>query len=233
MERIEREEKERLEKEKIDNISENSSSVVLNFHKKKFHKYSDSFSNNYNNEEQEDSKYEEEKIVQKKNKTYKSHKVVPNIDQEDLSETPIRRIYIKKKIDNKDEDESYKENNIYEKKIIKKQVESYCEESDKGSDYYIKKKKNNTVKNQSAIGSEKSIYISKRYLPTKLKIYKCVIYKNLDPDVNEDTIKSMLHRNGSQIMENGGFVVKLPNVQDNNINPYKLKAYKSHKNLLK
>ena len=106
------------------------------------------------------------------NKTYKSHKVIPNIDdinKDELTDAPIRRIYIKKKIENLDEDESYKENNIYEKKIIKKQVESYYDDNNKSSDYFIKKK-NLTAKHQSAIGAEKPLYISKRYLPTKLKI---------------------------------------------------------------
>ena len=206
---------------------------MLNFHKKKFHKFSDSFSNN--NEKQEDEQYQEEKSFKKMNKTYKSHKVIPNLEEistEELVDGPMRRIYIKKKLDNKEEDDTYKENNIYEKKIIKKQIESYYEESDKSSDYYIKKK-NSSVKHQSSIGSDKPIYISKRYLPTKLKIYKCVIYKNMDPDVNEDTIKTMLHKKGSQIMEKGGFVMKLPNMQENNISSYKMNSYKSYKNFFK
>ena len=60
---------------------------------------------------------------------------------------------------------------------------------------------------ENEISSEKQIYTSKRYLATKLKIFKCVIYKNLDPNVNEESIKNMLKRNGSQ-----GFVIKLPQV---------------------
>ena len=36
-----------------------------------------------------------------------------------------------------------------------------------------------------------------------MKIFKCVIYKNLDPNVNESTFKNMINKNG-------GFVIKLP-----------------------
>ena len=46
-------------------------------------------------------------------------------------------------------------------------------------------------------------------IPTKIKIYKCVIWRNIAPGVNEDTIKQILHRSGSQILKKGGFVVKL------------------------
>ena len=94
------------------------------------------------------------------------------------------------------------------------------DEKDIPSDYYINNK-NLTMKNQASLANEiKPIYTSKRYLATRIKIYKCVIYKNMDPNVNENTIKNMLHRNGSQILENGGFVMKLP------INQTKYKSYK-------
>ena len=32
----------------------------------------------------------------------------------------------------------------------------------------------------------------------------------MDPNVDENTIKTMLQRNGSQIFDNGGFIIKLP-----------------------
>ena len=44
---------------------------------------------------------------------------------------------------------------------------------------YIVKKKNKTVRHQNALINEKPLYTSKRFLPTKLKIFKCVIYKAL------------------------------------------------------
>ena len=48
-----------------------------------------------------------------------------------------------------------------------------------------------------------------RGMPTKIKVYKCVIWRNIAPGVNEDTIKNILHRSGSQILKKGGFIVKL------------------------
>ena len=109
------------------------------------------------------------------------------------------------------------------KKIIKKRLDKSYNEEDKESDYATKKK-NLTVKHQTSITSDKPVYTSKRYLATKLKIYKCVIYKNMDPNMDEGDIKKMLHRNGSQIMENGGFIIKLPN--------NKGLTYNSQKNLI-
>ena len=134
---------------------------------------------------------------------------INEINTSEISEQPIRRIYIKKKGETKENEDFSKSNtniNIYEKKIIKKKLEDNHDDFDKETDFYIKKK-NKTVKHQNSISSEKQIYTSKRYLPTKLKIFKCVIYKNLDPNVNEESIKNMLKRNGSQ-----GFVIKLPQV---------------------
>ena len=40
-----------------------------------------------------------------------------------------------------------------------------------------------------------------RGVPTKIKIYKCVIWRNIAPGVNEDTIRNILHRSGSQILK--------------------------------
>ena len=55
-------------------------------------------------------------------------------------------------------------------------------------------------------------------IPTKIKIFKCVVWKNDDPTVSEDTIKHILRRSGSQILEKGGFVVKLPNEKIKKLN---------------
>ena len=110
------------------------------------------------------------------------------------------------------------------KKIIRKEMDNNSyDENYLETDYKVKKK-NKTVRHQNALINEKPLYTSKRFLPTKLKIFKCVIYKNLDPNVNENTIKNVLHRNGSQILENGGFVIKLNNPDE--------KLYKSHKNII-
>ena len=208
---------------------------------------SDSMSN-YNIENESEKSEEEEVLSTKKNKTYKSKKVISNLsdltnnneinESKNINEQPIRRIYIKKKRDI-NEGEDFNQFNQIKKKI---KIEKNEEEEDLINNYntniyeknsydenyletdYIIKKKNKTVRHQNALINEKPLYTSKRFLPTKLKIFKCVIYKNLDPNVNENTIKNVLHRNGSQILENGGFVIKLNNPEG--------KLYKSHKNII-
>ena len=216
---------------------------------------SDSMSN-YNVEQESEKPEEVEESYSKKNRTYKSKKIINNIsnltnnneitESNNNNEQPIRRIYIKKKrdinesgefnqinhnkklrIEKNEDEEDLTDNystNIYEKKIVKKEIDNNSFDEKYIDTDYVVKKKNKTVRHQTAINAEKPLYTSKRYLPTKLKIFKCVIYKNLDPNVDETTIKTMLHRNGSQIMENGGFVIKLKNPEG--------KMYKSHKNII-
>jgi hypothetical protein len=53
---------------------------------------------------------------------------------------------------------------------------------------------------------------------TKIKIYKCVLWKNIYPYVTEDTIKGFIRRSGSQLFEKGGFVIKLPSRHNSVIN---------------
>ena len=86
---------------------------------------------------------------------------------------------------------------------MRKKLEDNYDDLGKETDFYTKQK-SKTVKPQNSISSEKQIYTFKRYLATKFKIFKCVIYKNLNPNVNVESIKNMLHRNGSQ-----GFIIKL------------------------
>ena len=50
----------------------------------------------------------------------------------------------------------------------------------------------------------------KKGLPTKIKIFKCVIWKNIKPDSNEKTLESFIRRNGTHLFERGGYVVNLP-----------------------
>ena len=98
---------------------------------------------------------------------------------------------------------------------------------------------------------------SRNGLSTNIKIYKCVIWKNSDPNINEDILKTIMHyRNRSQ--GNKSFIMKLPddldlekNLSNNklfqnknednngikNINPsniiFRIKPSKSYVNLYK
>ena len=80
-------------------------------------------------------------------------------------------------------------------------------EEDKYNEF---KDKNNAFSQKDNLISKLSEAFQRDGLPTKIKIYKCVVWKNSDPKVNEDTIKNFIHRSGSELLNKGGFVMKLP-----------------------
>jgi hypothetical protein len=93
------------------------------------------------------------------------------------------------------------------KKFKSLRKDSY--EKDDESDYYNRRMRNLTYKHEDILkGNLSESFINGK--PTKIKIYRCVIWKNLDPKINEDTIRLLLRRSGSHIFRNGGFVMKLP-----------------------
>ena len=47
-------------------------------------------------------------------------------------------------------------------------------------------------------------------LPLKIKIFKCVVYKNTDPNLNEEIIKDILHKRNKSQGRNESFILKLP-----------------------
>ncbi len=105
---------------------------------------------------------------------------------------PIKRLYFKKNQDYLDNDEDVKDT---EGRIMDD-------------------KKRYSLRTDISKG-EDTINISKTFKrsslkPTKIKVFKCVVWKNTDPTIDEDTLKTILHRSGSQIFERGGFVLKLP-----------------------
>ena len=51
---------------------------------------------------------------------------------------------------------------------------------------------------------------AKRGLSTKIKIYKCVIWKNNDPTLDENDIKKIIRRTGSLIFNKESLIIKLP-----------------------
>ena len=106
---------------------------------------------------------------------------------------------------------------IFNDKMIKKYDINKDEEKE---DEYSKYRENNDMlNNKSTLLSNLSETFKLGGRPTKIKIYKCVIWKNLDPNDNED-IKNIMHRSSSQLYNNGGFIVKLP----------QSKTYKAKKN---
>ena len=46
-------------------------------------------------------------------------------------------------------------------------------------------------------------------LPTKIKLFKCLLYSTRDPSIDEKDIENILRKSGSNIFEKGGFVSRL------------------------
>ena len=103
--------------------------------------------------------------------------------------------------------------------MIKKKKNKYrlygSDEEEEGD--YNTKKRDLTYKYNDTLISNLSESFSKGR-PTKIKIFKCVVWRNVSPGVNEDTIKNILRKSGSQIFEKGGFVVKLPKEKAEKLN---------------
>ena len=77
-------------------------------------------------------------------------------------------------------------------------------------DNYESNSRNLRIMHQNSLKSNLSESFLKGERPTKIKIFKCVVWKNLDPNLDEDTIKILLRRSGSHLLKNGGFIMKLP-----------------------
>ena len=146
-------------------------------------------------------------------------------------EKPIKKIYVNRGYDHflgEPKKEEYrieipKKNKLFEKKKMNIQIDDdnssqqISEEGaytkynkktkklkEKGEDY---NKRFLTIKDSEILKSN----LSESFLKgTKIKIFKCVVWKNLDPKINEDTIRLFLRRSGSQLLKNGGFIMKLP-----------------------
>ena len=64
----------------------------------------------------------------------------------------------------------------------------------------------NIQKNQNI----NDILLINKNLPLKIKIYKCLIYKNTDPDLNEEMIEDILLKRNKSLGRNDSFILKLP-----------------------
>jgi hypothetical protein len=159
----------------------------------------------------------EQEINEEEIKTEKSYsKLLSDSNRAEDDNKNSKMIY-QKKIFSRNDIEDKKELNIYEKNkyvknfknIVTSNYESTENEKDE-EDSSVFRKKNLTFKHNDTLISNLSESFLRGGRPTKIKIYKCVVYKNLDPDFNEETIKNFMRRSGSQIFKNGGFIVKLP-----------------------
>ena len=160
----------------------------------------------------------EQEINEEEIKTEKSYsKLLSDSNRAEDDNNKNRKLIYQKKIFSRNDIEDKKEQNIYEKNkyvknfknIVTSNYESTENEKDE-EDSSVFRKKNLTFKHNDTLISNLSESFLRGGRPTKIKIYKCVVYKNLDPDFNEETIKNFMRRSGSQIFKNGGFIVKLP-----------------------
>ena len=92
------------------------------------------------------------------------------------------------------------------KKLKNLRRDSY--DKDEDDEYYARRMRNLTYKHEDALRSNLSESLINGK-PTKVKVYRCVIWKNLDPQINEDTIRLILRRSGSHLFKHGGFIMKL------------------------
>jgi hypothetical protein len=133
--------------------------------------------------------------IAKEDEVYKQDEDL--INDNNILDRPIKKLYITKKNDYMnlgfDDDEMSKEiEGMDDKKRFSFRTDNY---------------KTNTYKNEDSINQSKTF---KKGRPTKVKVFKCVVWKNTDPTIDEETIKNFLHRSGSQIFQRGGFLLKLP-----------------------
>ena len=133
-------------------------------------------------------------------------------DREEKLKERMKKKKLNIKTENKnEEEESETYDSQYKSKRNKKKYIKYLDEDNEEGeeDYYLSKMKKLKIRNKSTLQGNLSESFIKG-LPTKIKIYKCVVWKNTDPTIDEDTIKHILHRNNSFLLKHGGFIVKLP-----------------------
>ena len=82
-------------------------------------------------------------------------------------------------------------------------------DKDEDDEYYARRMRNLTYRHEDNLRSSN---LSESFIngkPTKIKVYRCVVWKNLDPEINEDTIRLILNRSGSHLLRHGGVIMKL------------------------
>ena len=161
----------------------------------------------------------EEERRQKKNEIRESQ-----IDNRSTNNIKVKRHIFPKKekpekeiLTNLDDKNKIYRNELQSPKHLKIKEENNFEKLDHIGKGNVINVSENKYKNYS-IGEEDinkirnslSLDAIKKGLPTKIKIFKCVIWKNIKPDSNEKTLESFIRRNGTHLFERGGYVVNLP-----------------------
>ena len=164
---------------------------------------------NADKESNQSVKTEEEMQIYKKKKVMKTEKEDEiELNGKRFGKNRFSKKGLNLKTEEEEIDESLKESLKYSElnKKGKMRYENESEETDENKTKKYKKQKINISIDGDEYGkrlfSESNIdsnILHKKGLPTKIKIYKCVVWKNTDPDLTEEVIKSLFHnRNKSQ-----------------------------------
>ena len=157
-------------------------------------------------------KKEEENINKKKAKKKKFEEEEYSSQINDLDEETQTKT-ISKKIKKEKKGKKYSKKDFYKKNLK-------IETKEKNYDYDLSNNENlenliseSNFKKIQYTQEEKNIddLISiKKNLPLKIKIFKCVIYKNTDPSLNEEQVEDIIHKRNKSQGINKSLIIKLP-----------------------
>jgi hypothetical protein len=159
---------------------------------------------NAEKESNQSVKTEEESKLYKKKKVMKKEKEDEiELNGKGFGKNRFNKKDLNLKTDEEEIDESLKEDLKYSElnKKGKMRYENESEETDENKTKKYKKQKVNISIDGDEYGERlfsesniDSINFHKKGLPTKIKIFKCVVWKNTDPDLSEEVIKSLFHK---------------------------------------
>ena len=163
-------------------------------------------------EEELDTFKNEENINKKKAKKKKFEEEEYSSQINDLDEeTKTKTIY--KKIKKEKKGKKYSKKDFYKKNLK-------IETKEKNYDYDFTNNENmenliseSNFKKIQYTQEEKKIddlITIQKDLPLKIKIFKCIIYKNTDPSLNEEQVEDIIHKRNKSQGINKSLIIKLP-----------------------
>ena len=187
------------EEENIEEIKKvkRKSALYLNKNKKKIKE-------KIKAEEEFNIKEEIQNIVKKDSEHYSTE--VNNIKEEENIYKNIKKekknIYSTKKgLFKKNLQIETEEDNIELTESNDKNTKNLLSESE------LNNKKKPLLQSESNISD---IFSSERILPLKIKIFKCIIYRNTEPTLNEEKIREIFHKKNKSLGIEKSLIIKLP-----------------------
>ena len=166
-------------------------------------------------ESNQSDKTEESKIYKKKKVMKKEKEDETELNGKGFGKNKFSKKGLRLQTEEEEIDENLKESLKYSEMNKKGKMRYENEFEDRTKKY--KKQKVNISIDEDEYGdrlfSESNInsgIFPRKGLPTKIKIYKCVVWKNTDPDLTEEAIKSLFHKRNKSQGLNSSFIMKLP-----------------------